>query len=257
MSIHRLSHRGFAALAAFLVAVATPCLIASVLLAPVDVAAHGADDDAGEEDDDSHTARESGPATTLADRIPAVTGRVFGKEGRVELAPLFGLSATDPFYQHLVFGLGVSYHILEQLSVGASGEFFGSIATPVQVTGGVNDTRNYDRPAWAARGDVTWAPIYGKLSLMAENVLHFDTYITVSGGIVGPVRQQVQPAGGGALGQRYFVNDWIAIRLESRVQFWEMFRHQRRNPQKALQTRLTVSLGVSFFLPTEFEREKL
>ena len=50
----------------------------------------------------------------------------------------------------------------------------------MRVSGGGNPpTPDYNRPSYAARLDVSWAPLYGKLSLMAETVLHFDTYVTL------------------------------------------------------------------------------
>ena len=33
--------------------------------------------------------------------------------------------------------------------------------------------------------DLTWAPFYGKISILGEGIMHFDTYITAGGGVFG------------------------------------------------------------------------
>ncbi len=55
-----------------------------------------------------------------------------------------------------------------------------------------------------------------------------------------------------ALGQRYFVNRWMAVRLEVRDQFFSMARVPDEDPSESLQTLLSFTVGVSFFLPTDF-----
>jgi outer membrane beta-barrel protein len=154
-------------------------------------------------------------------------------------------------------GLAAGFHVLEELSIGVSGEWLAAFETSVPVTGGEQTTRRYNHPVFGARLDVSWAPLYGKLSLMAESVLHFDSYITASGGVLGPSRDNPEFCWGGAVGQRYFVNEWIAVRWEVRTQFFELKRQPARDNSKSLQIMLTGALGVSFFLPTEVEREKL
>lgn len=214
-----------------------------------------AQDEGGEEEVTSDV--RSPVRKTLAERIPAVTGRFFLKGGRLEVTPLVGMSMNDPFYQHFTVGASVGFHILEELSVSVAGEWYGSVNTHVVVTGGGQAVRRYNRPTYAARGDLTWAPIYGKISLMAESVLHFDTYFSASAGVVGPLRTDPEFAWGGALGQHYFLNEWLALRLEVRAQFWEMARQPSRDPTRSLQALVTGMAGVSFFLPTEFEREQI
>lgn len=212
---------------------------------------------AQEEEDEGFEQRTT-TRRTLAERIPAVTGRVFGKAGRLEIAPQFGLTLNDPFYQHFTGGVAVGFHILEELSISVSGEGYLSVETTPAVSGGPRPTRNRpNRPTYAARADITWAPIYGKLSLMAESVLHFDTYLSASAGVVGPLRTDPEFAWGGALGQHYFINEWLALRLEVRVQFWEMAKQPNRDPTRTLQVLVGGTVGLSFFLPSDFERESL
>jgi outer membrane beta-barrel protein len=230
-------------------------LLLSVALAPASLAAQEIEE-AGEEDVARPT--DQAPRKTLAERIPAVSGRVFAKRGRVELVPMIGLSLNDPFFDHVVVSGAVAYHVLEPLFVAVSADFFGSIASNIAVAGGGQPDRpEYVRPVYAARLEAGWSPIYGKLSLFAEGVFHFDTYISAGAGVVGPSDGSPALAGTVAVGEHFFFNEWMALRLELRDQIFKLARLTAAGTDANLQNLLSVSLGVSFFVPPTFERETL
>lgn len=201
------------------------------------------------------------PATrTLAERVPAVTRRAFRKAGRVEFFPALGLSLNDPFYNHYITSAGFTYHIMESLAVSASGDFYASQGTALQVTTliGVPPSRpDYDGPAFGGRLELVWAPLYGKLSLFAEKVLHFDTYLSVGGGIIGPKRGDPAVAGTFAIGQHYFLNPWMAVRLDLRDQVYSLARNPEVSGDKKVQNLLSFTVGMCFYVPSELERETL
>lgn len=193
---------------------------------------------------------------TLAERIPAVTGRMFAKKGRFELAPGVGLSLNDPFYDHIVVSAAGNFHVLETLFIGASADFYVSPSKTITVTGGGNPTApDYNKPVYAARLEVGWAPIYGKLSLLAETVLHFDTYIAAGGGVIGQKEGGAAFGGSIAIGQHYFLNEWMALRLDIRDQIFSLARTAQL--ESKIQNLLTVSVGVCFYIPPTFQREAL
>lgn len=196
---------------------------------------------------------------TLADRIPSVTRRTFRKEGRLQIAPTLGLSLNDPFYDHILVGAGLHYHVLESLSIGASGYYSVALENEVGVAGGVGDfTTEFDRAAYGGFLELAWAPFYGKLSLFAETVLHFDTFVAVGGGVVGLDQGDPAIAGTVAIGQHYFMNDWLAFRIELRDQIFTMARTADVDPNDdSLQNLLTFTMGLAFYVPGEFEREQL
>jgi outer membrane beta-barrel protein len=214
--------------------------------------------EAVDEEDLAKRAGTGPPRKTLAERIPAVSGRVFGKQGRVELSPAVGMSLNDPFFNQVIGSVGLSYHVFEQLWFGASADFYGSFETTVPVTGGGSiDPPAYNHPVYAARLEVGWAPIYGKLSLFAESVFHFDTYLALGAGILGPSESDATLEGSVALGQHFFLSEWIALRLELRDQMFMLARAPSKDKEKKLQNLLTVSVGVCLYFPTTFEREAL
>ncbi len=214
----------------------------------------------GEEDEEATTVTEASPESkTLAERIPSVTRRVFKKQGRVELFPAVGWSLNDPFYNHVVATGGLSFHVLESLSIGVTGEYYAALQAKVPVTGGrLAGDPSVNSPAYAARLEAAWSPLYGKLSILAEGVVHFDVYALAGAGVVGGSDSKPTVAGVVGLGQHYFLNDWMALRIEVRDQIFVMSRDGAAPGQdKHIQSLLSASLGMCFYLPSQFEREAL
>lgn len=233
-------------------------LAAAFLSLSVASAAPAWADEAREEETAEILERDEGQQT-LADRIPSVTSRAFVKSGRVQLTPQLGLSLNDPFYQNYVVGGAISYNILESLFVRASGSLFLATETTPLVTGGSGTfDPNFDRPVYSAGLELGWAPFYGKMSLLAESVLHFDTFIAVGGGVIGPDQGDPVVAATVAVGQHYFLNEWMALRLEIRDQIYSLDRAPlTANEEAALQNLITFNIGVAFFVPSQFEREQI
>jgi outer membrane beta-barrel protein len=244
----------------------TSVLFVALTLAGAQTAfAQGADeivsDDSGEQDSGGVT-QSSEPQRGLADRIPSVTARAFAKQGRLEVFPTVGMSLNDPFFNHVISSVGLSFHVLESLSVGVTGDFFISMKSKVPVfsagsaAGGTQP--DFNRPAYAGRLEVAWAPLYGKLSVLAETVLHLDTYVIVGGGLLAPQKGDPAVAGVVGLGQHFFLNDWFALRIEVRDQFYQMSRSKiEPDKGKSLETLLSASVGLCFYVPPTFERESL
>ncbi len=225
------------------------------LVALVPGVAAAADEEAGGEEE--VVASEEEPVgRSLAERIPAVSASVFVKRGRVELYPAIGMSLDDAFYNQTLGSLGVSYHVLESLSIGVAGDYYLAFNRRTPVVGGPHPGRpEYNRPAYGARMELAWAPIYGKLSLLAEGVLHFDTYVAVGGGIIAPsATASTTMAGNVAVGQRYFLNSWAALRIEVRDEIFKMARNPDADPKERLQSLLSASVALCFYVPSTFER---
>lgn len=217
-------------------------LMVCLLLTAMASSAQGADPDRS-------SFRSKQRRRTLADRIPAVSDRKFSKAGRLEIGPLFGLSLNDPFYRHLPIGAHVAFHLAESLHIGAGGVLYLSNGTDVPISGGAQQPRpDYNRPKVNAWLEAAWAPLYGKLSLFAETILHFDTYLGAFVGIVKPEQTSQELAFGAVLGQRYVVTDWFALKVELREQLYRMVRNPVASTKKDRQYALTGYVGVCFYL---------
>lgn len=182
---------------------------------------------------------------SLAERIPPVTHRVFTKRERVELTPAFGLTLDDPFHKAYIFQGGVAYYLNESFGFGAQGEYYGSSSSNPDISGRPVTT-NFNHPVFAGRLELIWAPIYGKVNLFAEEVFHFDTFLSGGAEYIG-LNSSGSVAGTLAIGQHYFLNDWLAVRVDLRDQIFSMDANPGSGPGKHLQNLLTFNVGVSFF----------
>ena len=217
------------------------------------------DDDESSDSDAEEEGRRSedgdGPAKRkLSDRIKSVQRKVFLKRRRFEIYPHFGIDLNDAFYAHLVLGGSVGYHVVDSLSFeGRFGYVLDSIEQePIrfvrQSAGGLPERP----PRFELHGelDAIWAPLYGKISLFGEGILHFDTYIAVGGGVF-KTDEGVAPAANFAIGQRYFITDWLVARIELRDYIFP----DTRDNESDIQNLLLVNLSISTFLPTSFDYE--
>lgn len=232
-------------------------LVAKVAAAQDAAAVREVEERAGEEEAGT-VDQDAASVRTLAERIPSVTRRAFVKKGRLELFPSLGLTLNDPFYDHLVGTLGVGFHVLESLAVAVVGDYYGSIEADLPVVARPIPGRpEMNRPAYAGRLEVVWAPFYGKMSLFAEKVLHFDLYALVGGGMLAPRQGDPTFAGVVGIGQHFFFNEWVGLRIELRDQVYKMIRGPASAGREDLQHLLSFVFGVSLYLPPDFEREAL
>jgi outer membrane beta-barrel protein len=197
---------------------------------------------------------------TLKDRIKSVSNRMFVKSGRMELTvlPLTSISLNDAFYQKYGMGAGIAYHISEAFAIQAlltytleplnvdtgNATYHGSkLSTDIPYAG----KRNF-----LVGADFCWSPVYGKVSLAAEYVMHFDTYLMGGiGGIGGELKDSTNFgfAGSFGLGIRLFFNRTFALKLE--LKDYMVFNDKvsiKDLPAKSdVQHQLLFNLGLSIF----------
>src|SRR5690606_23077166 len=246
---------------AILFAVLAPVLLSAALAR--------ADEDALQEamrDAQVQTAQEI-PNLDLDRRILPVSGKLLQKGKRQEISPTVGLSLGDPFYTKYLLGLRYSYHFGEQWSVGVGG--FWAESTP---SGAVTrcDSRGLGcrlptkhdlvrAPGdcdFVVGADGSWAPLSGRLAVLAETVPHVDTYAAHGGGVIQTqhrprnttrVEANLAPHGSIAVGQRFYLNRTATLRLELRDLVYPLELQGRTGPETTLQNQLLFTLGLSLF----------
>lgn len=212
----------------------------------------------------------------LRERIRPVSGHLFLKRGRLELSPSATVSLRDAFFRKYIFGATVTFFPMETLGIGLrAGYSIPTVSGAAQIctftdggSGGV--TRGCSVPSFeqldgAAPGqltlmggvDVQWAPIYGKISLLAESFAHFDMYGVVGASMVqykGPSASgterstaRMTPGGNVGIGFRFFLNRYMTLRTEVRDL---IYVEKAILPATTLRNQLMFELGLSFFLPT-------
>ena len=196
--------------------------------------------------------------------VEAVKKPLFSKKGRHELTPMFAMSTNDAFYQNYYVGLTYSYHLANWISIGilANASFDQPTgltktleASPAEGGFGVKpDVRRAFNFSTGAL-EVRIAPVYGKLNFFSEAVVHFDIFLLLTGGVfltqapavTGPAGSMgIHPFGGGGVGQRYFLLNWLAFRWEFRVIAMPESFENRGNETRA-RINMDLILGFSFF----------
>jgi len=195
---------------------------------------------------------------SLKDRIKSVSNRMYVKSGRLELTilPMTSISLNDAFYQKLGGGLGFAYHFSEMFSAQAMVTYSLNLdadhASSYTISPEGESTIPYaGKRTFLASADFCWSPIYGKISLAAEWVMHFDTYIMAGLGGIGGEQAEGSSFGFGmdiGLGARLFFNRTFAIKLElkdymiftDKVSFGEIEKSD-------VQHQLLFNLGLSIF----------
>ncbi|MBU8894910.1 outer membrane beta-barrel domain-containing protein [Corallococcus sp. H22C18031201] len=219
----------------------------------------------------------------LRERIRPVSGHMFLKKGRFEFSPSATVTIRDAFFKKYIFGATLTYHPMETLGVSLrAGYALNSVAGSAQICSFTEGTDGSQRGCRAPSkselngsapgqltlmggADLQWAPIYGKLSLLAEKFVHFDMYGIVGASVVqyqGPyfrtendstpldVVSKSYLTGGGnvGVGLRFFFNRWMTLRTEVRDLIY--VEKGREPTPHYLRNQLMFELGVSFFFPT-------
>jgi len=203
----------------------------------------------------------------LRERVQPVSGHLFLKQGRLEVSPSATFSVKDAFFTKYILGAVVTYHATETLGFSLrAGYSLPTVAGAAQICTfsdeGGSTTRGCRRPSFAeldgqAPGqinllggvDVQWAPIYGKMSLLAEKFLHFDLYGIAGASAVqyrAPAGNEFTVGGNVGVGMRFFVNRWMTVRTEFRDL---IYVEKAVNPTTTLRNQLLFELGMSFFFP--------
>jgi outer membrane beta-barrel protein len=241
-----------------------------LLLASVGFAQSRSEEEAGDVSEVDKDA--AGP---LRERIRPVSGHLFLMKRRFEVSPGLALSFRDAFFSKLIFGGALTYHFSEDFALSVKAGYgvslvsnaaqvctlatdtsSGGCAPPTmeQLTrsAGVPQNKAYGLINLLASVDLQWSPIYGKLSLVAEKFLHFNMYALAGPALVSYGPSGTLTAGGNVgVGFRFFINRYLTLRTELRDTIYQ----EQGYPvgYTSLRNQLMFDVGVSLFLPMEFE----
>jgi len=192
------------------------------------------------------------------DRIKSIQRKPFIKKGRWELTPLFIISLNDAFYQKMGGGASLAYHLADSLGLELHAGYVGTVQTDMV---GFFQQANQALPKvsqlqYYLTANVMWSPLYGKLSLFTDEIVHFDAYL-VGGFGMASTETGIKFASSIGLGLRYFATSWLVIKIEVRDMIYteKLKLDVQRTEFSDLQNHIMFSAGVSFFLPVDFEYE--
>ena len=222
-------------------------------------------------------------------RYNVVQNRFFLKEKRFEVAPVGGYVPNNPMAKRYVAGLLTAYHFSENFAAEAA-----FLYSPDR---GANDLKDLthtlvgiahegspdvafqqpvDMMVMGATFAARWAPVYGKINILGERVLNFDTYLTAGAGLLSireyyatydeslegqaenatalgtPENKPRVPVNVG-LGMDFFVSSSVAIKIDARnyLYFDTKPQYDPNVPvdESRLYNNFVASAGVGIFFP--------
>ena len=155
-------------------------------------------------------------ADGTGDTVTAVQRRTLRQAHRLEMLPYGQLSIADPYLQRWGGGLRALYHLREGLAFGLDGHALATYATQElviarrELKARVIDSR--ERVALSALASI--APLYGKVALPGDLLVHFEIFFDA--GLGGAFTETdsghgVRPMLIAGVGQRVFLNDSFAL----------------------------------------------
>jgi outer membrane beta-barrel protein len=201
------------------------------------------------------TATDEGIDLTMQDRIKAVARKTFVKTGRFEFHPNLMFTVNDPFIRNFAAGGRLSWHLNEAFAVEVGGgyipPFFVQQLEPVELLEDELALINADNKLLAlADVGVTFSPLYGKMAVFGDSIIHFDGFL--SGGVGATFDNGIDlihPAMNVGVGGRVFLSRWLVVRADVRDYIYP----QDKAGLSTLQNLIFVSFGFGFYFPFDFE----
>ncbi len=253
-------------------------LFSALLLLTLAAPAVAADKSKSEEEAGDVSEVDKDRAGPLRNRVPPVSGHLFQMADRFEAGIAVGFSVKDAFFAKYVPGITLTYHFGETIALAAHGAYgFNTVSGAAEICGnGVSSPLGCKQPSLdtlenahafgqmslLAGLELQWAPIYGKIGLVAEKFLTFNMYAAIGPSVLmyGP-QNQFTAGGNVGIGFRWAVNQFICVRTEIRdLIYYEDFRNGDTSQlgsalKQSVRNQIMGTLGISFFIPTTFERE--
>jgi len=183
--------------------------------------------------------------------VKVIQKRLFVKDSRWEFTPMGGIIPNDEFWVYGPLGLRIAYFIDEDFSIELNGAYILGGNSGLKSFLESNQLLDVDLPQqleWYAGLNGLWSPIHGKFGIFSTQLSHFDIFLAFGAGAMGTklyardqfLKRQVDIQGNLGLGFRFFLLDWLALRLEYRHYFYLAEGGGVSFPAE-------ITLGVSFF----------
>lgn len=154
--------------------------------------------------------------------LRVVRNRLYTKEGKFTLGAFVGRISQDPFLDINNVGANVLYHISEYFSLGVTGwrSIVRASSALEEFERQQRTTVNNNHPKSYIGAEVTYSPLYGKLSLLGEAIIYFDIFVigglgrtdTEAGSYITPTL---------GIGQQVYLTQNIGLKLDYRTQYYK------------------------------------
>jgi outer membrane beta-barrel protein len=189
------------------------------------------------------------------DEINAVQKRPLREAKRIELWTYGAMSIGDPYLQRWGAGLRGSWHFREGLAAGLDFQGLGTWATQDLVTAKSELHANIidSRQRWSMTAFASIAPLYGKVALPGDALVHFETFFDA--GVGGAFTETdsgrgLRPLLAAGLGQRIFLNESFALTARAGGEVYAERVGVSGQPQTHAMGFWTIQFGLSWYFPS-------
>ncbi|MBX3270925.1 MAG: outer membrane beta-barrel domain-containing protein [Sandaracinaceae bacterium] len=202
---------------------------------------------------------------------------------RVELLPSAAFTLNDPFVSHAALALGLNYWWTNVLAIGVNFLWYEGLESESDLSFYTRRSTRLAVPVssyqFGLHLNFTYVPLYGKFSMFNEFIFQWDAYIVGGIGlmhtrpvpVVDPEIRNfeygIRVAFNLGIGIRVFVSRWLAIFGEIRNYMYleqlealevalgdeRLSQETWAQPDPAFTNNVTVHLGLTIFLPPEFD----
>ena len=186
-------------------------------------------------------------AKTQRDRLRSVQRRKTRKAGRFSLVPNYGLTLNDPVVTAHTVGASLYYHLAEGFSfvLGGDQRFMQVDSDAVHLVRSQERWVRGEQVMMSSFGfGASYTPIYGKMALFSDVVIHYDLFVEGRGGMTD-IEAEFKPTGSAGLGSRIYVNEFLSLDVMAR---WLMFSTEFRGVED-IKAPLFLHTGLAIYFP--------
>jgi outer membrane beta-barrel protein len=151
--------------------------------------------------------------------IGVVQNRLYSKARRFHLGVSGGVIINDPFLSTKSYGVSTGYHFSEFIGFNLMGwrtpTGKSSALDAFEAPPRTGAQANTNPPKSYLGAELTFSPIYGKLSVLGKSILYYDFHILVGAGVTKTETGNYS-TGHLGLGQRFYLNKHFNIRVDYR-----------------------------------------
>jgi len=218
--------------------------------------------------------------------IVVVPRKAFIKSGRLELAPLAGISVNDNLIRHFMFGVDLNYFLTDVLWVGLQGQYFIKQLTDQEQLVGLqyNRTPTLNKYLYGGALNFGYVPVYGKFAWFNRAIMHWEIWASAGIGVTETEVIPRNPANAAlafkntaltpnaGIGSRFYFWDWLTVNFALRdYVLADKFEHDPDPPivggvaqpyanaaaakadaTSALVNNVMFYIGIGLYLPTKF-----
>jgi len=209
--------------------------------------------------------------------IVVVPRKAFLKSGRLELAPLAGVTLNDNLIHHYSVGGELNFYLTDVFSIGIQGQYFIKERSERDSLVGLQYNRvpTLNRYKYAGAFNFGYVPGYGKFTIFNKFIWHWDIFVSAG---VGAIWTEIIPRIASdqsfqninimpdfGVGTRFFLNDWLTVNFSLRdYVFNDKFEPTDRTRGEDIATvkagaisqfvnNVMFFASVGFYLPTSFQ----